>query len=70
VLIDLSNIKGTRVDAARRTAVAQPGLRLGEFDRATQEFGLASSLGIVANTGTAGLTLGGGLGWLNGKNMH
>ena len=49
------------------TATAQPGLRLGEFDRATQEFELATPLGIVANTGIAGLTLGGGLGWLNGK---
>jgi FAD/FMN-containing dehydrogenase len=66
LLIDLSNMKGLRVDAAHRTAVAQPGLRLGEFDRATQEFGLATPLGIVANTGIAGLTLGGGLGWLNG----
>jgi len=67
LLIDLSNMKGLRVDAAHGTAVAQPGLRLGEFDRATQEFGLATPLGIVANTGIAGLTLGGGLGWLNGK---
>jgi FAD/FMN-containing dehydrogenase len=67
LLIDLSNMKGLRVDAARRTALAQPGLRLGEFDRQTQEFGLATPLGIVANTGIAGLTLGGGLGWLNGK---
>ena len=67
LLIDLSNMKGMRVDAAHGTAVAQPGLRLGEFDRATQEFGLATPLGIVANTGIAGLTLGGGLGWLNGK---
>ena len=67
LLIDLSNMKGLRVDAARQTAIAQPGLRLGEFDRQTQEFGLATPLGIVANTGIAGLTLGGGLGWLNGK---
>jgi FAD/FMN-containing dehydrogenase len=67
LLIDLSMMKGMRVDAARRTAVAQPGLRLGEFDRITQEYGLATPLGIVANTGIAGLTLGGGLGWLNGK---
>ena len=67
LLIDLSNMKGLRVDAARRTAIAQPGLRLGEFDSETQGFGLATPLGIVANTGIAGLTLGGGLGWLNGK---
>src|SRR5437016_5969297 len=67
LLIDLSNMKGLRVDPVRRTAIAQPGLRLGEFDRETQGFGLATPLGIVANTGIAGLTLGGGLGWLNGK---
>lgn len=67
LLIDLSNMKGLRVDPARRTASAQPGLRLGEFDRETQAFGLATPLGIVANTGIAGLTLGGGIGWLNGK---
>jgi FAD/FMN-containing dehydrogenase len=67
LLIDLSNMKGLRVDPARRTASAQPGLRLGELDRETQAFGLATPLGIVANTGIAGLTLGGGIGWLNGK---
>lgn len=67
VLIDLSLMKGMRVDLARRTARAQPGLRLGEFDRETQAFGLATTLGIVSNTGIAGLTLGGGIGWLNGK---
>ena len=67
LLIDLSLMKGLRVDPARRTAHAQPGLRLGEFDRETQAFCLATTLGIVSNTGIAGLTLGGGLGWLNGK---
>ncbi len=67
VLIDLSSMKGLRVDPARRIAHAQPGLRLGEFDRETQAFGLATTLGVVTNTGLAGLTLGGGLGWLNGK---
>ncbi len=56
-----------RVDPARRTVTAQPGLRLGELDTATQVFGLATPLGIVSDTGIAGLTLGGGLGWLNGK---
>jgi FAD/FMN-containing dehydrogenase len=67
MLIDLSGMKGMRVDPARRTANAQPGLRLGEFDREAQAFGLATTLGIVSNTGIAGLTLGGGIGWLNGK---
>jgi FAD/FMN-containing dehydrogenase len=67
LLIDLSAMKGLRIDAARRTALAQPGLRLGEFDAQTQTYGLATPLGIVANTGIAGLTLGGGLGWLSGK---
>ncbi len=67
LMIDLSEMKGIRVDAARRTAHAQPGLRLGEFDRETQAFGLATTLGMISNTGIAGLTLGGGIGWLNGK---
>jgi FAD/FMN-containing dehydrogenase len=67
LLIDLSSMKGLRVDPTRRTALAQPGLRLGEFDAQTQQYGLATPLGIVANTGIAGLTLGGGIGWLNGN---
>jgi FAD/FMN-containing dehydrogenase len=67
LLIDLSRMKGIQADPAGRIARAQPGLRLGEFDRATQAFGLATPLGIVSNTGIAGLTLGGGIGWLNGQ---
>jgi FAD binding domain/Berberine and berberine like len=67
LMIDLSPMKGIRVDPARRTAEAQAGLTLGEFDHETQEFGLATTLGVVSVTGIAGLTLGGGLGWLNGK---
>lgn len=67
VLIDLSTMKGIRVDPRRRRAHAQPGLRLGEFDRETQAFGLATTTGIVSDTGIAGLTLGGGIGWLNGR---
>jgi hypothetical protein len=67
VMIDLSPMKGIRVDRTRRTALAQPGLRLGEFDRETQAFGLATTLGVASDTGIAGLTLGGGYGWLNGK---
>lgn len=67
LLIDLSLMKGMRVDPVRRTARAQPGLKLGEFDRETQAFGLATTLGAASDTGIAGLTLGGGYGWLNGK---
>jgi len=67
LMIDLSQMKGIRVDPASRSAQAQPGLRLGELDRETQAFGLATPLGVVTNTGIAGLTLGGGIGWLNGK---
>ncbi len=66
IVIDLSSMKGLRVDPARRTARAEPGLRLAEFDRETQAFRLATTLGVISNTGIAGLTLGGGLGWLNG----
>jgi hypothetical protein len=64
LVIDLSAMKGLRVDLAGRTALAQPGLTWGEFDRETQAFGLASTGGVVSSTGIAGLTLGGGIGWL------
>jgi len=67
LMIDLSRMKGVRVDPARRTAWAQPGLKLGEFDHETQAFDLATTLGVASDTGIAGLTLGGGYGWLNGK---
>jgi FAD/FMN-containing dehydrogenase len=66
LMIDLSRMKGLRVDPVQRTAQAQPGLTLGEFDRETQLFGLATTGGVVSSTGIAGLTLGGGLGWLIG----
>ena len=64
VVIDLSPMKGMWVDPVARTARAQPGLLWGEFDHETQRFGLATTGGIVTHTGIAGLTLGGGLGWL------
>ena len=67
LMLDLSPMKGIRVDPAERSAEAQAGLTLGEFDHETQAFGLATTLGVVSVTGIAGLTLGGGLGWLNGK---
>jgi FAD binding domain/Berberine and berberine like len=67
VMLDLSGMKAVRVDPGTRTVRAEPGLTLGELDRATQAFGLATTLGVVSTTGIAGLTLGGGLGWLNGR---
>lgn len=66
VMLDLSRMTSVRVDPVRRTARAQAGLTLGALDRETQAFGLATPLGVVSMTGIAGLTLGGGLGWLNG----
>jgi FAD/FMN-containing dehydrogenase len=67
VMLDLSTLKELQVDPDRRTARAGAGLTLGELDRGTQEHGLATPLGVVSVTGIAGLTLGGGLGWLNGR---
>jgi hypothetical protein len=67
LVIDLGLMKGTRVDPEARTARAQPGVLLGELDRETQAFGLAVPAGIVTHTGLAGLTLGGGIGWLMRK---
>jgi len=67
LMVDLSPMKGIRVDPERGTARAEPGLRLGEFDRATQAHGLATTMGIASETGIAGLTLGGGYGWLGGR---
>jgi hypothetical protein len=67
IMLDLSGMKVVRVDPETRTVRAEPGLTLSEFDRATQAVGLATTLGVVSVTGIAGLTLGGGLGWLNGR---
>ncbi|MEW6729945.1 MAG: FAD-binding oxidoreductase [Acidobacteriota bacterium] len=67
MVIDLSTMKRMIVDPERRTARTQPGLLVGEFDFMTQSFGLATTLGIISHTGIAGLTLGGGSGWLQGK---
>jgi FAD/FMN-containing dehydrogenase len=67
VVIDLGLMKGIRVDPEARTARAQAGVLLGELDRETQAFGLAVPAGIVTHTGLAGLTLGGGIGWLMRK---
>lgn len=67
LMIDLSAMKGIRIDLARRTARAEAGLKLGEFDRETQAFGLATTLGTVSATGISGLTLGAGFGHLMAK---
>jgi FAD/FMN-containing dehydrogenase len=67
LVIDLSAMKGIRVDPVKRVAHAQAGLTWGEFDRETQAFGLATTGGAVSTTGIAGLTLGGGIGWLQRK---
>jgi hypothetical protein len=64
LMIDLSPMKGLRVDPLRRTARAEAGLTWGEFDHETQAFGLATTGGTLPSTGIAGLTLGGGLGYL------
>src|SRR6266542_2444163 len=67
LVIDLGLMKGIRVDPEGRTARAQAGVLLGDLDRETQAFGLAVPAGIVTHTGLAGLTLGGGIGWLMRK---
>jgi len=67
VMIDLSSMRGIHVDARGRTARAQGGALWSELNRETQVYGLATTGGVVGTTGIAGLTLGGGLGWLMPK---
>lgn len=62
--IDFSDMREVRVDADRRRAVVEPGATLADLDKATQAYGLATPTGINSTTGIAGLTLGGGFGWL------
>src|SRR5713226_7291620 len=64
LVLDLSHMKSVRVDLARRRARAEPGVTWREFDRETQAFGLATTGGQISTTGIAGLTLGGGWGYL------
>jgi len=67
LMIDLAPMKGIHVDPHARTAHAQGGVTWAELNRETQLHGLAVTGGVVSTTGIAGLTLGGGLGWLMGK---
>jgi FAD/FMN-containing dehydrogenase len=67
LVIDMSPMKGIRVDPDTRTAQAQGGVLWRDLDHETQAYGLATTGGTVSNTGIVGLTLGGGLGWLMGK---
>ena len=67
LMIDLSKMKAIHVDIVNKTATAEPGVLLKEFDEATLPHGLATTGGTVSDTGLAGLTLGGGIGWLMSK---
>jgi len=64
LVLDLSRMKGIRVDPVARTVRLQPGILNGDLDHETQAFGLAVTSGIASTTGLSGLTLGGGIGWL------
>jgi FAD/FMN-containing dehydrogenase len=65
VVLDLTQMKSVRIDPAARRASVEPGATLHDFDHEAQAFGLATPLGINSTTGVAGLTLGGGFGWLS-----
>lgn len=67
LLLDLSQMKGVHVDADAATATVEPGCQLSDVDQETQLYGLAVPLGINSTTGIAGLTLGGGFGWITAK---
>ena len=64
ITIDLSLMRVVEVDPGRQIAAVQTGATWGDFDKATQQYGLASTGGLISTTGVAGLTLGGGVGWL------
>jgi FAD/FMN-containing dehydrogenase len=67
LVIDLSQMKEITIDPLRLTARAEPGLTLGEFVQAIEGAGLLTTTGVISGTGMAGLTLGGGMGWLMGR---
>ncbi len=67
LVIDVSQMKGISIDLANLKVVAETGLTWGEFDRGTHAHGVATTGGLISTTGIAGLTLGGGVGWLMGR---
>jgi len=67
LVMDFSRMKSVRIDPVARRAYVEPGATLADFDHEAQAFGLATPLGINSTTGVAGLTLGGGFGWLSRK---
>lgn len=67
VMIDLTAMRGVQIDAARRVASVQGGALWGDIDAASQEHGLATPGGLISDTGVAGLTLSGGIGWLRAQ---
>jgi FAD/FMN-containing dehydrogenase len=64
LVLDLGGLRAIEVDPRSRTVQAEPGVMLGDLDRATEPHGLAVPVGVVSATGVAGLTVGGGIGWL------
>ncbi len=67
LMIDLSKLRGVKVDPGTKAAIVSPGATLGDIDKATMPYGLALPVGVNSTTGIAGLTLGGGFGWLSPK---
>ena len=67
VMIDLSRMKTIQVDAGKQSVVVQGGATWGELDKENESYGLATTGGVISSTGVAGLTLGGGIGWLMGR---
>src|SRR5258706_11067232 len=63
LVIDLSTMHGVRVDPVAKTAQVAGGAWIGDLDWEAQQYGLATTMGEISNTGVAGLTLGGGVGW-------
>ncbi len=67
LMLDMDSMRAVEVDPLRMLATVQGGAQWGDFDRATAAYGLATTGGVISTTGVAGLTLGGGIGWLVGK---